>query len=233
MLRPTFRTSSSSPRSIGLTALLYTWLGLFSLTLPAWVLADNHRFATVPALANVSINGKEGGSLHYIVIQLDSEPQRRGPTIQFTERALGSAVSDDWKAGARVAVLAAADLVGEDPKMWMLTIKNAAYTIFNKGSSASSVIAVGVMAAARGDSLKPGVAMTGVVTRDGRISEVGGLPGKLEGAAAGKIHTLLIPRGQGRTSDGDLFEQGRQRNVTVIEVSSLREAYELMTGKKP
>lgn len=228
------RNSVASPRSRRQIVVAFSaLLSLFGVLFPALVVAD-HRYATVPALANVSVNGKESGSVNYIVIQLDREPQQRGPTIQFTERSLGgSSVSDDWKAGARMAMLAAADLVGEDPRTWLLTIKNAAYTIFNKGSSASSAIAVGVMAAARGDFLRPGVALTGVVTRDGRIVEVGGLPGKLEGAAAGKIHTLLIPRGQGRTNEGDLFEQGRQRNVTVIEVGSLREAYDLMTVKKP
>jgi predicted S18 family serine protease len=220
------------PSKASLVIALITFLALFGVLLDNAVAAD-HRYATVPALANVSVNGKEGGSLQYIVIQLDPEPQQRGPTIQFTERSFGSALSDDWKAGAKLAMLAAADLVGEDPRTWLLTIKNAAFTIFNKGSSASSVIAVGVMAAARGDSVRPGVALTGVVTRDGRIVEVGGLPGKLDAAATGKIHTLLIPRGQGRTTEGDLFELGRQRNVTVIEVGSLREAYELMTMKKP
>jgi predicted S18 family serine protease len=200
---------------------------------PLTILADGHRFATVPALANVVAGGKEGGALHYIVIQLDPDPERRGPRIQFIERERGSAVSDDWKEGARIAVTAAADVVGEDPRTWMLTIKNAANTIMNRGSSASSVLAVGVILAARRETLRPGVALTGVLLADGRIGEVGGLPGKLEGAAAAHMHTLLIPRGQARTADWDLFELGRQRNVTVIEVRSLREAYELMTNKQP
>jgi uncharacterized protein len=213
--------------------LLIGLLAAITITLSSIGLADNHRLATVPALANVTIGGKEGGTLQYIVIQLDPDPQRRGPTIYFSERARGSAVSEDWKEGARLAVMEAADVVGEDPRTWMLTIKNAANTIFNRGSSSSSVLAVGVIVAARGETLRPGMALTGVLLPDGRIGEVGGLPGKLEAAAAGKMHTLLIPGGQGRTADWDLFELGRQRNVTVIEVRSLREAYELMTSKKP
>lgn len=62
------------------------------------------------------------------------------------------------------------------------------------------------------------------------------LLGKLEGAALAKMHTMLImliPRGQARAEDWDLFELGRQRQVTVIEVGELLEAYELMTGKRP
>jgi hypothetical protein len=197
------------------------------------VTADNHRFATVPAVANITLGDRESGTLQYIVIQLDTEPQHRGPIIVFSERARGSAVSDDWKEGARVAVTAAADVVGEDPRNWMLTIKNAGNTIFSRGSSASSVLAVGVILAARGEKPRPGVALTGVLLPDGRIGEVGGLLGKLEGVAAANLHTFLIPRGQGRTTEWDLFELGRQRNITVIEVRSVREAYELMTAKRP
>jgi hypothetical protein len=220
-------------RSASRTSYLGLFLGLLAITSSPDVRADNHRFATVPAIANITIGNRESGSLHYIVIQLDADPQHRGPTIYFSERARGSAVSDDWKEGARLAVTAAADVVGEDPGNWMLTIKNAANTVFNRGSSASSVLAVGVILAARGEAIRPGVALTGVLLPDGRIGEVGGLVGKLEGAAAAKIHTFLIPRGQGRTAELDLFELGRQRNVTVIEVRSVREAYELMTGKRP
>ena len=194
--------------------------------------AEGHRFATVPALANVTIGGRESGTVQYIVIQLDSDPQRRGPTIFFSERARGSALGDDWKESARVAVMAAAEIVGEDPRTWTLTIKNAGNTRFSRGSSASSVLAVGVIMAARGETLRPGIALTGVLRSDGHIGEVGGLPGKLEGAAAARIHTLLIPHGQGRTAEWDLFELGRQRNITIVEVRSLREAYDLMVSRR-
>ena len=46
------------------------------------------------------------------------------------------------------------------------------------------------------------------------------------------MHTLLVPKGQARTEEWDLPQLGRLRNITVIEVGSLREAYELMTGKQ-
>jgi predicted S18 family serine protease len=47
------------------------------------------------------------------------------------------------------------------------------------------------------------------------------------------MHTLLVPKGEARTLEWDLYELGRQYNMTVIEVGSLREAYELMTGQQP
>ena len=59
------------------------------------VQADPHRFATVPALAVSSSDGKEIGGLHYIVIQLDRDPQRTGPTVLLSERSKGAAVDEE------------------------------------------------------------------------------------------------------------------------------------------
>jgi predicted S18 family serine protease len=196
------------------------------------VQADPHRFATVPALAVSSSDGKEIGGLHYIVIQLDRDPKGKGPTVLFSERSKGAVVDEEWKEGVRVAVSAAAATLGEDSRNWTITIKNQAYLALTKGSSASSAVAVGIMAASRGEGLRPGVALTGAITADGGIDEVDGLPSKLEGAAMAHMHTLLVPKGQARTEEWDLPQLGRLRNITVIEVGSLREAYELMTGKQ-
>jgi len=196
-------------------------------------LAEPHRFATVPAVGVSFIGGKEIGGVHYIAIQLDRDPEGRGPTILFNEISFGggSAVGKDWKEGVRTAVAAAATALGEDQRNWTVTIKNRTYNSLTEGASASSVVAVGIMAAWRGDTIRSDVALTGVITADGHIRAVGGLRGKLEGVALAKMHTLLVPKGEAQTAEWDLYELGRQYNLTVIEVGSLREAYELMTAQ--
>ena len=115
----------------------------------------------------------------------------------------------------------------------MVTIKNRAYANYTNGASASSAIAVGLIAAWRGDVLRQDAVLTGLITVDGRIEPVGNLPSKLEGAARANMHTILIPAGQGRTEEWDLIELGRQHNVTVIEVGTISEAYEFMAGQRP
>ncbi|MGH7165711.1 MAG: S16 family serine protease, partial [Nitrospiraceae bacterium] len=145
----------------------------------------------------------------------------------------GSAVGAEWKQGVHLAVAAAARALGEDPRSWTLTIKHSTYTNFTEGSSASSAVAVGIMAAWLGDPVRSGMVLTGVVTPDGQIGEVGALPSKLEGAALARMHTMLVPKGQAQTEEWDLYQQASQKNMTVVEVASLLEAYELMTGKKP
>jgi predicted ATP-dependent protease len=216
------------PQRLGLV------LGIIFLLSPftdCW--AEPHRLATVPALAVGVIGGAEVGSVHYIVIQLDEDRLSRGPTIQFSERSRGSAVGDEWKEGVQTAVTAAAQAVKEDARDWTVTIKNRAYANYTNGASASSAIAVGLMAAWRGDALRPDAVITGLITADGRIQPVAGLPSKLDGAARSNMHIVLIPAGQARTDEWDLFELGRERNITVIEVGTLKEAYEFMAGRRP
>lgn len=197
-------------------------------TVPLWS-ADQHRFATVPALG-VLANGQTG-TVHYIALQLDRDPRREGPTILFNEIHLGggSAVSEDWKEGVKQAVAAVTKVMGEDGREWVLTIKNRSYNALTEGASASSAVAVGIVAAWRGDEIASDVALTGKIMEDGRIEAVGALPVKIEAAARAQFKTLLIPRGQLNSSDGDLSQLATRWHVTILEVATLEEAYQLMT----
>ncbi|MDP1948567.1 MAG: S16 family serine protease [Nitrospirota bacterium] len=196
--------------------------------LPLWS-ADRHRFATVPALG-VLANGQTG-TVHYIVLQLDKDPRREGPTILFNEIHLGggSAVGEDWKEGVTQAVAAATKAMGEDGREWVITIKNRSYNSLTEGASASSAVAVGIVAAWRGDEIKSDVALTGKIMQDGRIEAVGALPSKIEAAARAQFKTLLIPRGQLYSPDGDLSQLATRWHMTILEVATLEEAYQLMT----
>ncbi len=195
--------------------------------------AESSRTASVPALAVSVVGGQQVGNVHSVVLQLDQDPQGLGPTILFSESSVGSAVDDVWKDGARTAITAAAKVMGEDARNWRLTIKNRSRFSLSGGSSASSAIAVGIIAAWRGDTIRSGVVLTGVIAPDGRIEDVGDLPVKLQGAATANMRSMLVPKGEAKTAEGDLFELGRQRNINVVEVATLQEAYEFMTGIRP
>ncbi len=196
--------------------------------------ASSHRMSTVPALA-VSPTREGVGGVHYIVIQVDQNTGPHGPRVLFDESPFrgGSVVGEDWKAAAQLAVIAAANALGRDPRGWTVIIKNHAPNMVIDGESAGSAVAVGVMAAWRGDRVRANVAVTGAITADGRILEVDDLPGKLAAAAGAKFTTLLVPRGQTQASHGNLTELAAQRHITVIEIGSLQEAYALMTEAPP
>jgi hypothetical protein len=195
---------------------------------PVWS-DDNRRLATVPALGVLA--GGQTGIIHYIVLQIDKDPRREGPTVQFNEINLGggSLVSEDWKEGVRQAAAATTKAVGEDGREWMITIKNRSYNALTEGSSASSAVAVGLVAAWRGDHIKSDVALTGKIMPDGQIESVSALLVKIEAAARAQFKTILVPRGQLDTADWDLSQLATKWNIKVIEVATLEEAYQLMT----
>ena len=196
--------------------------------IPVWP-ADSRRLATVPALGVLA--GGQTGIVHYIVIQIDKDPRRDGPTVQFNEISLGggSIVSEDWKEGVRQAVLAASNAVGEDGREWVITIKNRSYNSLTEGMSASSAVAVGIAAAWRGDHVKSDVALTGKIMPDGEIESVSALFAKVEAAARAQFKTVLVPRGQPDTPVLEFSQLATKWNIKVIEVATLEEAYSLMT----
>ncbi len=218
----------SATRKTPYLVLLLSVIILCTQAFPVWS-ADSRRLATVPALGVLA--GGQTGIIHYIVLQIDKDPRREGPTVQFNEINLGggSLVSEDWKEGVRQAVAAATKAVGEDGREWMITIKNRSYNALTEGSSASSAVAVGLVAAWRGDHIKSDVALTGKIMPDGQIESVSALLVKIEAAARAQFKTILVPRGQLDTADWDLSQLATKWNIKVIEVATLEEAYQLMT----
>lgn len=190
------------------------------------------RVISVPALG---VQG-EGlpGVVNYILIQFDRTTTEDGPTVQFNEVNFGggSLVGEEWKEGVRRAVRAVAQAVGDDGRDWLITIKNRSMTALTDGMSASAAVAVGIMAVYRGDVIGSDVALSGQVTPDGRLDVVGGLPAKIEAAAGAHYRTIVVPRDQTLTPDWMLTtEVASRKRVQLIQVSTLEEAYQAMTGK--
>jgi uncharacterized protein len=189
---------------------------------------EDIRTVAVPGLA-VRADGRTG-AVHYIVIQITTGSRRDGPVVQFSEINLGggSAVGEDWKNGVRAAVAAALRELAVDGRDWVVTIKNRSYNAITDGVSASGAVAVGVMAAWRGETPRPGVAMTGQISPDGRILPVGNVPQKIEAAAGERFKTVLLPGGQMSTDEWDLTALAGRLGVNIVEVRTLDEAYRVM-----
>ena len=98
------------------------------------------------------------------------------------------------------------------------------------GPSAGAAMAVGFIAMFKGDRIQRGTALTGTIEPGGRVGWVGSIPDKIRAAKREGYHTVLVPRGQAHTSQWNLLELGFQLNVTVKEVDTIDEAYQMMTG---
>ena len=107
--------------------------------------------------------------------------------------------------------------------------KNRSYSALTEGMSASSAVVVGIVAARRGDDVKSDIALTGKIMPNGQIESVGALLIKIEAATRAQFKTILVPRGQLDTADGNLSQLATRWNIKIIEVATLEEAYQLMT----
>ena len=100
------------------------------------------------------------------------------------------------------------------------------------GPSAGAAMAVGFIAMFKGDHIQRGIALTGTFEPNGQIGPVGSIPDKIRAAAREGYRTVLVPRGQIHDPRWNLIELGFQLNVTVKEVDTVDEAYQLMTGQR-
>lgn len=199
--------------------------------------AHQRVFISIPIIGVIDQKGKIVGEAHYLAIQIDRLSDLSGPQLQFNEgsrafgTAKGGALSPDWKDAARSAINIAARATNEDPRTWLVTLKNVSAAYITDGPSASAAVAVAIAAAVRHTPTLSNMALTGTVASDGRILAVGRIPEKIQGAAAAGLSTVLIPKGQSRTRDWDVRPLAESLRIAVIEVGTLREAYEKMTGQ--
>lgn len=100
------------------------------------------------------------------------------------------------------------------------------------GPSAGAAMAVGFIAMFKGDRIQRGIALTGTLETGGQIGFVGGIPDKIRAAKREGYHIVLVPRGQIYDPRWNLNELAFQLNLTVKEVDTVDEAYEIMTGRR-
>ncbi len=158
----------------------------------------------------------------------------------------------DLQGSARVAAMVASDVLGVDQKAYdFYYIIDISSPIIG-GPSAGGALTVGTIAAMKNWTLKPDVVMTGMIDPDQSIGPVGGIPYKLQAAAARNATLFLIPEGQSNvtvtktitTTKGafvitqatqenvDVVDLGKKLNVDVKEVGTIQDAVLAFTGNE-
>ena len=152
--------------------------------------------------------------------------------VGFFEEEVGG-LGPMWQAAGWTAVVVSSQLLNIDPRDYEFS-----YSVGGRidGPSAGAYMTVATLAALQGDDVKQDIFMTGTINPDGTIGPVGGIPHKLQGAADNGARMVLIPAGSRYEMDAntgklvDVVEVGRQLGVEVREVSTVYQAYELLTG---
>lgn len=115
---------------------------------------------------------------------------------------------------------------------FLYTIKSNSSII--GGPSGGAALAVLTVAELNGKKVDEKISITGTINSGGIIGPVGGLVQKIKAASVAGLSAVLIPKGtryydmmnkSNITKTIDLVEFGKDLNITVVEVSTLGEAY--------
>ena len=200
---------------------------------------------SIPLVADRSTdNGDEGVLLGAKVIVTNGTGHVFVDTNPYTQV--------DLQGSARIAAMVASDVLGIDQRNYDFYYIIDITSPIIGGPSAGGALTVATIAALNKWTLKPGVVMTGMINPDGSIGPVGGIPFKLEAAAAENTTLFLVPEGQStvtvrkavsrtkgtliiseeKEETVDVVELGKKLNVTVKEVSTIQEAVLTFTGNE-
>jgi hypothetical protein len=154
--------------------------------------------------------------------------------VGFYEEEVGG-LGPMWQAAGWTAVVVASQVLNIDPRDYEF-----AYSVGGRidGPSAGAYMTIATLAALQGHPVAQDVFMTGTINPDGTIGPVGGVPHKVAGAAENGARMVLIPAGLRYDQDQntgemvDVVEVGRNLGVEVREVSTIYEAYPLITGQE-
>ncbi|HEV8540326.1 MAG TPA: S16 family serine protease [Nitrospiraceae bacterium] len=191
--------------------------------------AGRENVVEVPVLGAIQANDR--GVFEVMLMRWDTQPAPDPITMKWGSSRVNFVGA--YLKALRTAFTYAVERTPSIRHTGTLTIHGVAYVpTSSDGPSAGAVMTVGFIAVLKGEPIRRGIAMTGTIESNGRVGPVGGIPDKIRAAAREGYHTVLIPQGQLYDTRWNLSSLALELNVTVKEVGSIDEAYELMTGRR-
>jgi len=209
--------------------LVVAWILVFTLLcgIPASVSADS--IVELPFLAAIQQNNL--GVFEILMMWWDKKPEPN--PVQLRWLLAGVRLGNDHLGAMAQAFAYAVERTPSVQHSGTVSVQGVAYRpTGSDGPSAGAAMAVGFIALFKGEHLQRGIALTGTFEPGGQIGPVGAIPDKIRAAAREGYRTVLVPRGQVHDARWNLIELGFQLNVTVKEVDTIDEAYQLMTGQR-
>ena len=176
---------------------------------------------SIPLVADMMTdNGEEGSILNAQVIVTNGTGHVFVDTNPYTQV--------DLQGSARIAAMVASDVLGVDEKSYDFYYIIKVGSPIIGGPSAGGALTVATIASMNNWTIKPGIAMTGMINPDETIGPVGGIPFKLQAAAAKNTTLFLVPRGQlivNVTNTSTINREGpfitTQTNVETVNLNDL------------
>lgn len=170
------------------------------------------------------------GDITIVQVAVSHLPGGNGPKFSADFHFRG-----DAKAALDTAAYAAAKAIQYDPKYLKvdLTLPVGFTQLLGvqvDGPSAGVGWTVAIVSAILGDPLRPDVCLSGTMGLDLKVGPVGGLEYKIEGCHMLRdFRELLLPTGQNTFT---IKDKGLSRSIKVTEISTLADAYLIVTGRE-
>ena len=164
------------------------------------------------------------GTVAHLTVSFAERTDATGLAVVFP-RSVGR-LSPMAQTSTEQAIYRAARAAGLSTDSWtvMIKVERPNRTIY--GDSLSAMVGLTVIALAKGQAILPDRVMTGVISPDGHILTVGGIPLKLEAAEMAQLKRVIVPD-EISPDDGDWQTPFLMH---VSPVSSIQEAYLGLTG---
>jgi Lon-like protease len=200
---------------------------LFSLLSTSSAIAE--LVVEIPILAAIKANDR--GVFEIMLVWWDQKPEPQPITLEW--RYGGVLLKEAHLGAMATAFRYAIERTPSTRHTGTVSVQNMAYAPASAdGPSAGAAMAVGFIALFKGERLQRGIAMTGTIESDGNVGPVGMIPDKVRAAVREGYRTVLIPVGQLNDPRWSLRELALELNVTLKEVRTIEDAYELMTGNR-
>lgn len=183
---------------------------------------SGQREQLIPILG-VMMDQQPIGTVANLVLAFDERSDHQGLAVQF--KAFPGRFSQMAQTAVEQAIRRAAKVAGLSTDSWsvILSVPYTGVTIY--GDSLSAMVALAVVALAKGEFIPSDRVMTGAVTPDGHIAPVGAVPLKVVAAGYAHMHRVLVPD-EMDVADSDWLTPFL---VQVSPVGSISQAYEALT----
>jgi hypothetical protein len=205
---------------------------------------DEKNGSTVIKLPSADVSGKVdamwvrlgggGASGGSTPVKLTSGPNPDKTIRVGIYEELSGGAGPQWRAGVWVAAIIAANTLGKDLTDFSFSASSGGYI---DGASASGLMTGGFLATLTGATINPDVTMTGIINPDGTIGPVGGIPEKFKGNFEKGKKRVGYPIGMRQARSAmtysmvDLQQLAKDNGAEAVEISSVYDAYKLLTGK--
>ena len=183
-----------------------------------------------PQLKAKGLSNPNKGDITIVRVAVSHLPDGNGPKFSADSHFRG-----DARAALETAAYAAAKAVQYDPRYLKVDLTlpvgfSQLQGVQVDGPSAGVAWTVAIVSAILGDPLRSDVCLSGTMGLDLKVGPVGGLEYKIEGChMLREFRELLLPTGQNTFT---IKDKGLSRSIKVTEISTLAEAYPIVTGRE-